>query len=97
MTYLIRFKKSAQREWNNLTPFLKEMFQKKLREISANPHIPKNKLRGMPNCYKIKVMRPPYRLVYTVEDLYLTIEVIAVGRRDKNKVYENAFDRGTVA
>ncbi len=94
MIYSLRFKKSAQREWNNLTPSLKEIFQKKIQEILLNPHNPKNKLRGMPNCYKIKIMRPPYRLVYKVEDQCLTIEVIAVGKRDKSKVYENALDRG---
>jgi mRNA interferase RelE/StbE len=93
MTYSLKFKNSARKEWNDLPSTLKEIFQKKLKEICLNPHNPKNKLRGMPNCYKIKVMRPPYRLVYKVEDQYLIIEVIAIGKRDKGRVYENAILR----
>lgn len=47
----------------------------------------------MPNCYKIKLLRLGYRLVYRVEDEIVFITVIAVGKRDKMKVYNTAKSR----
>jgi mRNA interferase RelE/StbE len=47
----------------------------------------------MQDCYKIKLRTSGYRLVYQVKDEVITITVIAVGRRDKNSVYENAIKR----
>ena len=34
-----------------------------------------------------------YRLVYEVSDNIVTVTVLAVGERDKNKVYEFALSR----
>jgi mRNA interferase RelE/StbE len=47
----------------------------------------------MEDCYKIKLRTTGYRLVYQVKDDVITVIVIAVGRRDKNSVYENAIKR----
>lgn len=44
----------------------------------------------MPGCYRIKLLRAGYRLVYRVEDETVFVTVIAVGKRDKLKVYDAA-------
>ncbi|MBJ5918692.1 type II toxin-antitoxin system RelE/ParE family toxin, partial [Salmonella enterica subsp. enterica serovar Typhimurium] len=44
-------------------------------------------------CYKIKLRAAGVRLVYKVEDGELVILVVAVGKRDKNAVYDTARER----
>lgn len=87
MTYRIRFKTSALREWNSLDRTIQQQFAKKLKKCSENPHIPSAKLRGMPDCYKIKLRASGFRLVYQVIDGELVITVISVGKRENNEAY----------
>jgi len=47
----------------------------------------------MPDCYRIKLLRIGYRLVYRVEDDVVFVTIVAVGKRDKFKVYESAQSR----
>jgi mRNA interferase RelE/StbE len=83
----------ALAEWNNLDNSIREPFKKKLSERLENPHVPAAALAGMPDCYKIKLLRVGYRLVYRVENEIVFVTVIAVGKRDKMKVYEEAKSR----
>ena len=93
MTYELEFKKSALKEWNKLGQPIKDQFIKKLKERLENPHVPSAALTGAANLYKIKLRQLGYRLVYTVEDKTITVTVIAVGRRNRNEVYDLAFSR----
>ena len=92
-TFELEFLQAASREWAKLAPAIKSQFKKKLEERLRNPHAPSARLHGMPHCYKIKLRKTGYRLVYQVEDERITIVVIAVGRRDRNLVYEAASKR----
>lgn len=47
----------------------------------------------MKDCYKIKLSTVGYRLVYKVIEEKVVIQVITVGRRDKNYVYKTAIKR----
>ncbi|EEQ07264.1 Uncharacterized relE-like protein [Yersinia bercovieri ATCC 43970] len=47
----------------------------------------------MKNCYKIKLRSSGFRLVYEVIDDILIIAVVAVGKRERNEVYQLASDR----
>lgn len=47
----------------------------------------------MPDCYKIKLRAAGYRLVYRVFDERIVVQVVAVGRRDRNLVYKLAAGR----
>ncbi|CRZ20733.1 Stability protein StbE [Kingella kingae] len=58
-----------------------------------NPRIPSAALHNMPDCYKIKLRKIGYRLVYRVDDNVLTVTVIAIGKRDKSVVYDVANSR----
>ncbi|EIC13812.1 mRNA interferase RelE [Kingella kingae] len=58
-----------------------------------NPRIPSAALHNMPDCYKIKLRKIGYRLVYRVDDNVITVTVIAIGKRDKSVVYDVANSR----
>ncbi|WNC73586.1 type II toxin-antitoxin system RelE/ParE family toxin [Thalassotalea psychrophila] len=93
MTYKLEFKKSAFKEWKKLGATLQAQFKKILIERLTNPYVQPDKLSGADNLYKIKLRQAGYRLVYKFEDDVLTITVIAVGKREHGKVYEQAFKR----
>ena len=93
MSYKLRFHELALAEWNKLDNSLRESFKRKLAERLENPRVPACALAGMPDCYKIKLLRAEYRLIYRVEDETIFVTVIAVGKRDKLKVYDTAKSR----
>ena len=93
MTYKLEFKKSALKEWEKLGHTIKEQFKKKLKERLENPHVPAAALSGAKNVYKIKLRQLGYRLVYSVEDQTITVTVIALGKRDRNEIYDIALSR----
>lgn len=92
-TYELDFRADALKEWRALDGTVREQLRKKLIERLAHPHIPAARLSGMANCYKIKLRKHGYRLVYQVEDDVLLVLVIAVGRRDRNAVHKAAAGR----
>ena len=93
MTYNLEFKQSALKEWQKLDHTIQAQFKKKLKQRLENPHVPSAALSGAQNTYKIKLRQLGYRLVYTVEDQMITVVVIAVGRRDRNEIYDIALSR----
>lgn len=93
MTYKLRFKRDAEKEWKKLDPSLKEQFKKHLKNRLQNPHVPSSQLSGLSNCYKIKLRSAGYRLVYEVRDQELVVVVVAVGKRERNAVYKAAVKR----
>jgi mRNA interferase RelE/StbE len=95
MTYELEFLRDSWKEWENLDSTLKARFKKKLAERLENPRVESSRLHGLPDCYKIKLRRSGYRLVYQVEDQRLVVLVVAVGKRERNLVYETASKRLT--
>ena len=55
--------------------------------------MPSSALSGVQDCYKIKLRTAGYRLVYRVDDDLLYVTVIAVGKRERLKVYAKAHSR----
>lgn len=93
MSYRLRFHEQALAEWKRLDGSVREPLKKKLEERLDNPRVPSAALSGMADCYKIKLRRIGYRLVYRVNDDVVFVTVIGVGKRDKQKVYEAAQSR----
>ena len=87
MTYKLSFHPKALKEFKSLDIAIREQFKKKLTQRLENPKIPKDKLSGFENVYKIKLRTAGFRLAYKVEDENITILVLAVGKRENNKVY----------
>ena len=93
MTYSLAFVESALKEWRKLASPIREQFKKKLAERLEHPHVPAARLHNLPDCYKIKLRSAGYRLVYQVDDKIVLVTVIAVGKRDKQRVYSRAAKR----
>lgn len=90
MSYKLRFHQAALAEWQKLDGSIREPLKKKLAERLQQPHVPAAALAGMPGCYKIKLRSIGYRLVYRVDDDIVFVTVIAVGKRERNRVYQDA-------
>ena len=93
MTYNLKFKVEALKEWKRLDNSLKKQFKKKLAERLEEPHVASARLHRSRNRYKIKLRSSGYRLVYEVHDETVTVEVLVIGRRDKSAVYAVADRR----
>ncbi|MEY3882363.1 MAG: hypothetical protein RIQ94_3159 [Pseudomonadota bacterium] len=93
MTYRLRFHELALTEWNKLDGSIKSQFKKKLAERLEQPRVKSSALSGMKDCYKIKLRQLGYRIVYRVDDDIVSVTVIAAGKRDKEKVYQEAEKR----
>lgn len=95
MAYFLDFDERALKEWRKLGSTVREQLKKKkkLVEVLESPRIEANKLRGMPDCYKIKLRSSGYRLVYQVIDEKVVVFVISVGKRERSEVYSEAVKR----
>lgn len=93
MTYKLVFKRDAEKEWQKLDTTIRQQFKKKLIERLVEPRIESSRLNGMKDCYKIKLRSAGYRLVYQVRDEEIVVSVVAVGKRERNQVYNIAAKR----
>jgi mRNA interferase RelE/StbE len=93
MSYELGFRAPALKEWKKLPSNIREQFDSKLRERLLNPRVPSAALSGLRDCYKIKLRRSGYRLVYQVVEQEILVVVIAVGRRERSEVYRSAGRR----
>ncbi|WP_120632198.1 type II toxin-antitoxin system RelE/ParE family toxin [Ruegeria sp. EL01] len=93
MTYSLEFHPKALKEFKALPEQHRTRLKDKLAERQENPNVRGDKLSGYPNRYKIKLMRPPLRLVYEVDDSTKTVRVLVVDKRERSKVYRSAARR----
>jgi len=93
MSYKLAFHPDALAEWRKLDATVSEQFKKKLGERLRNPRVPAARLAGHKDRYKIKLRSVGYRLVYEVRDAVLLVIVVAVGKRERNAVYQVAAKR----
>ena len=93
MNYNLKFIPIALKEWRKLDNTIQSQLKKKLKDRLKNPHLLNSQLRGFENHYKIKLRASGYRLVYEVIDQEVCVLVIAIGKRNKNDVYNQAKKR----
>ena len=93
MTYNLEFVSEALKEWKALDSTVQKQFKKKLAERLKHPVVPASRLFGTTNRYKIKLRQSGFRLVYEVIDAEVVVLVVAVGKRERNKVYQAAAKR----
>ncbi len=91
--YKLKFLPVALKEWRKLGPTLRRQFKKKLEERLIEPQVASAKLAGFQDVYKIKLRSSGYRLAYQVINNELTVVVIAVGKREKDKIYRKMRNR----
>ncbi len=92
--WTLKFLPEALHEWRKIDNSVKILFKKQLEKRLKNPHalgsILKDDLQG---CYKIKLRKQGYRLIYQAEGNTLTVLVIAVGKREDLEAYREAATR----
>lgn len=93
MTYNLEFDRRALKEWNKLGDTLRQQFKKKLAEVLENPRVEANRLRQLPDCYKLKLRSAGYWLIYQVIDREVVVFVIAIGKREREAAYQDAQHR----
>ena len=77
----------ADKEWSKLGGSIKRRLKEKLEnERLINPRVVKDALRELPDCYKIKITTPQYRLIYHVNDTKRLLTILSVATRED--VYE---------
>lgn len=91
--YDLKFLPTALKEWKKLDSSIQNQLKKKLKERLQTPHAPASRLHGFENHYKIKLRASGYRLVYEIIESEIVVLVIAVGKRDKNLIYQKAARR----
>lgn len=97
MSYELYFHPLALKEWKKLSKSIQEQFKKILKRRLEEPYVISARLSGqLKNCYKIKLRQSGYRLVYYVDNAKVTVTVIAVGKRNKNEIYDISETRNNV-
>jgi mRNA interferase RelE/StbE len=92
--YRLKFLPAALEEWNALDGSVKAVLKKLLKKRLEQPRIPGAELHGdLRDCYKIKLLKQGYRLVYRVEDDVLVVLVLAVAKREDMAAYRAAIER----
>jgi mRNA interferase RelE/StbE len=87
MSFELAIHPLAESEWSRLDASVKQRFKQKLaKERLQTPRIAKDALHGLPDCYKIKITTPQFRLAYHVSDEAKLLTILAVSSRDD--VYE---------
>lgn len=95
MTYNLDFHPGALKEWRKLDEAIRNQFKKKLEERLEHPRVPKARVSGGADLYKIKLATLGYRLVYKVVDDTITVYVLPAGKRQDNVAYKKALERSS--
>jgi mRNA interferase RelE/StbE len=94
--FALKFDERALAEWRKLDGRIQSQFKKKLSKLVSGEETPppSTMVSGLPlGYYKIKQRSSGYRLVYRYEDEELVVVVIAIGKRNRNIVYDIARGR----
>ena len=87
MTYELAIHPDAEKEWTKLDGSIKRRFKEKFaKERLEIPRVAKDALRELPDCYKIKITTPQFRLIYHVNDAARLLTILSVASR--NDVYD---------
>ena len=94
MAYELKFLDLAFEEWQNLDPGISARLRRKLERRLEQPRIESQRLRGaLAHCFKIRDDKSGFRLIYLVDDDYMLLRVIAVGKREDFLAYRIAEAR----
>lgn len=92
--YRLRFEAEAWEEWKRLDGAPKQELRELLIARLDNPKVPGSALKGeLAGCFKIKLRKSGYRLVYEVIDDIVVVLVLAVDKREDSAAYTAAVKR----
>ena len=91
MTYKLKVKEEVEKDLSKLSSAQRILVYKQFKKLQASPEL--GQLLGNKNGYNLSGCRKMYvdkkrvRIVYTIMEEIITVEVIAVGKRDDMAVY----------
>ncbi|MBV9388525.1 MAG: type II toxin-antitoxin system RelE/ParE family toxin [Chroococcidiopsidaceae cyanobacterium CP_BM_ER_R8_30] len=86
--YAIRIAKTAEKDLFNLQTKQFAQVAKKIFSLQGNPQPQDCKqLEGYPGGYRID--QGEYRILYTIDDELLTVDIFRIGKRNDGEVYRN--------
>lgn len=97
MTYNLVIKEEVEKDLSKLSSAQKLLVFKQFKKLTTSPQL--GVLLGNKNGYNLSGYRKMYvdkkrvRIVYTIKEAIITVEIIAVGKRDDMAVYEKAAKR----
>jgi mRNA interferase RelE/StbE len=92
MIYELAIHPDAEKEWAKLDGGIKRRFKEKFAKERLNhPRVVKDALCELPDCYKIKITTPQFRLIYHVNDAKHLLTILSVASRDD--VYDELKSR----
>ena len=97
MTYKLKVKEEVEKDLSKLSSTQKILVYKQFKKLQTSPEL--GQLLGNKNGYNLSGCRKMYvdkkkvRIVYSILEEIITVEVIAVGKRDDMAVYEKANER----
>ncbi len=93
MAYKIEFILDAEKDYASLDKSIRKLVSKKMDALSNNPYLGEplgNKFGiDLTGFYKIYVVKKKYRIVYRLIGEHVeVIEIIGIGKRDKEEIYK---------
>lgn len=86
--YTLKFIPAALDEWKALDGSIKDMLRAALKKRLEQPKLPGSALRGkLAGCYKIKLAKQGYRLIYEVLETEVVVLVLDVNKREDSLAY----------
>jgi mRNA interferase RelE/StbE len=89
--YTIAFRPRAAKAFHRLDPATQRQLVRKLDQRKVNPEVPADRVREIPNGFKIKLRASGLRLIYLVRNRELVILVLSIGRREREEAYRDAI------
>jgi len=97
MTYSLVLKEEIEKDLSKLSSSQKLLVYKQFKKLQTSPELgqPLGNKNGynLSGCRKMYVDKKKVRIVYSILEEIVTVEVIAVGKRDDMSVYEKAGGR----
>jgi len=97
MSYKLSVKNEVKKDLSKLSTTQKMLVYKQFKKLQTSPEL--GTLLGnksgydLSGCRKMYVDKKKVRIVYTILEEIITVEVIAVGKRDDMAVYAKARER----
>ncbi|HEX7711539.1 MAG TPA: type II toxin-antitoxin system RelE/ParE family toxin [Sphingomonadaceae bacterium] len=89
--YRVVFRPRAQKVFDRLGTADQRQLAVKLKQRAANPRVPADAVREIPEGYKIKLRSAGIRLIYQVREHQVVILVLAIGKRERQEAYGEAI------
>jgi len=97
MTYKLSVKEEVKKDLSQFSSTQRMLVYKQFKKLQTSPELGTllgNKIGyNLSGCRKMYVDKKKIRIVYTILEEIITVEVVAVGKRDDMAVYAKAGER----